>query len=346
LNTSDLGIGFQRSVMGIEASTPRSDRAVTPLMWLDRQLDTCEAGTCAVDLLLPGDSPRLNGEVDEHVRLLVESPSPLPAVVVHRPTMRVIDGMHRLRAVKLRGDRQIDVTWFDGDERDAFVVAVRSNVSHGLPLSLDDRRNAATRIIRSHPQWSDRMIASVVGLAPTTVCGIRTRSPGLSALSSARVGRDGRTRPVSTVEGRRLAGELIRENPDTPLREIARATGLAPSTVLDVRNRVRAGRDPIPPRLRDSAGEPANRRPAPKPRPTRPGGYLTTLDNLKKDPSLRYNDVGRMLLRWLQTGPTDQSTRARLVERLPPHCVEQVIGLARRQASAWQELADQLEAAP
>jgi hypothetical protein len=35
-----------------------------------------------------------------------------------------------------------DPAFFDGSERDAFVLAVKANVSRGLPLSLDDRSAA------------------------------------------------------------------------------------------------------------------------------------------------------------------------------------------------------------
>jgi hypothetical protein len=89
--------------------------------------------------------------------------------------------------------------------------------------------------------------------------------------------------------------------------------------------------------------EPADRKPAPKPGPIRPGDYVTALQNLGKDPSLRYNDIGRMLLRWFQAGPTDQAARARLVEQVPRHCLDLVINLARCQAIAWEELVQQLE---
>jgi hypothetical protein len=319
---------------------------VFPSTWLDQQLDGCQEGTCPIDLLLPADSPRLDGEVDEHMRLLAESAHPLPAIIVHRPSMRVIDGMHRLGAAKLRGQVEIQVRWYDGDERDAFAMAVQTNVSHGLPLSLADRRGAAARIIESHSDWSDRMVASIVNLAPTTVRAIRVTSTERMAPSDMRLGRDGRTRPVSTAEGRRLAGELLRDNPDAPLREIAKRTGLAPSTVLDVRKRIRAGHDPVPPgqrhheSLRRSQPEPGEEAKAPS---IPYSHYVTALQKLKKDPSLRYNDIGRMLFMWLQAGPIDERRPSSLAENLPPHCLGIVAVLARRQAAVWQEFALQLE---
>ncbi|MFD0433138.1 ParB N-terminal domain-containing protein, partial [Streptomyces chartreusis] len=113
----------------------------------------------------------------------------MPPIIVHRDSMRVIDGLHRLRAAQLRGHSTIAVTFYDGTEADAFVLAVESNVRHGLPLSLPDRKRAAVRIIATHPQWSDRKIASVTGISPATVA---PRGPG---------GPPGPPRPRHTREG-------------------------------------------------------------------------------------------------------------------------------------------------
>ncbi|WP_220378005.1 hypothetical protein [Streptomyces inhibens] len=52
-----------------------------------------------------------------------------------------------------RAGGEIGVKFFDGSEKDAFVLAVESNVHHGLPLTLSDRTAAARRIVKSHPEW-------------------------------------------------------------------------------------------------------------------------------------------------------------------------------------------------
>ncbi|MEE3922534.1 ParB/RepB/Spo0J family partition protein [Micromonospora sp. BRA006-A] len=114
--------------------------------------------------LRAADSPRLAGEDDLHAQTLAETDAPLPPILVHRGTMRVIDGMHRLRAAVLRGETQIAARLFDGTVEAAFVLAVQANVTHGLPLSLADREAAAQRILRSHPHWSDRAVATAAGL--------------------------------------------------------------------------------------------------------------------------------------------------------------------------------------
>lgn len=211
-----------------------------------------------IDALRLAGSPRLAGERKEHIELLAAAPNPLPPIIVHRPTMRVIDGFHRLRAARLRGDTTIAVRYFDGDEPAAFVLAVQMNVTHGLPLALADRQRAAERIIASHPQWSDRRVASVIGIAPGTVGEIRRRlTPRATDPDERRLGQDGRMRPLDGTSGRLRAGELLTENPGLSLRQVARAAGISPETARDVRNRLRNGEDPLPrPRRRDSDTEP------------------------------------------------------------------------------------------
>src|SRR5262249_21838450 len=147
-----------------------------------------------INQLIESDSPRLDGVNVEHVRMLAECADELPPIIVHRSTMRVIDGMHRLRAAMLRGLSRIAVQYFSGSETESFILAVRSNISHGLPLSLADRTAAATRIMSAHPEWSDRKVANLTGLAHQTVGEIRRRVSGEFDQLHARVGRDGKLR--------------------------------------------------------------------------------------------------------------------------------------------------------
>ncbi|MFE7644333.1 ParB N-terminal domain-containing protein [Streptomyces phaeoluteigriseus] len=290
------------------------------------------------------DSPRLDGEDDDHVRALAEVDEDLlPPVVVHRATMRVIDGRHRLRALRLRGLDTVRVRFDDGGE-DPFVLAVQHNIEHGLPLSLADRTAAAARILGSHPHWSDRKIASVAGLSAGTVRAIRACSTGDVAQSNTRLGRDGRRRPVGrSAEGRVLAGQLLRDNPDMSLRQVAAAAGISPSTALDVRDRVRDGRDPVPAKLRNGHRQ---KRKRPTPEASAPQSDLnweSELNRLRVDPSLRYTDTGRILLRLLDARLLSTNERALLATNIPSHCSATVANLARVVGAAWQQLALDLE---
>ncbi|MGP3978930.1 hypothetical protein ACTWQF_33935 [Streptomyces sp. 8N114] len=207
----------------------------------------------ALDELLASDSPRLNGEDNAHIRALAALEAPLPPILVHRGTMRIIDGMHRMRAARLRGEDRIQVEFFEGGEDELFALSVKLNITHGLPLSQADRKAAAKRIIEAHPYWSDRRIAANAGLAASTVATIRRRSTGRNAQLNVRVGRDGRVRPLHATEGRLRASKILAANPDASLRQIAEEAGIATATAKDVRDRIRQGQDPVPPRLQAAA---------------------------------------------------------------------------------------------
>jgi ParB-like chromosome segregation protein Spo0J len=277
----------------------------------------------AISELQPGYSPRLKGEDAEHVRTLAATEDALPAIVVHRPTMRVIDGMHRLRAAIERGESEILVEYFDGSEEDAFVRAVRDNIRHGLPLSRADREAAVTRLLRSHTAWSNRAIAAVTGLSAPTVGAIRRRMTDKSSQSNRRIGRDGRTRPVSGADGRERASRVIAEHPDASLRYIAREAGISLSTAQDVRKRMARGENPVPAGL---LREPADR--------------ASALAALRRDPSLRFSQTGRTLLQWLGVSTADP---AELAAVIPKHSAKSVADLARSCAEVWTRLADHID---
>ncbi|MFF5099638.1 MULTISPECIES: ParB N-terminal domain-containing protein [Actinosynnema] len=297
--------------------------------------------------LLPADSPRLGGRDETHSALLAEVESDLPPILVHRRTMRVVDGMHRLRAAEMRGASEIRIRFFDGDENEAFLLAVKANVAHGLPLSLADRKAAALRIMASHPQWSDRAVAVATGLARRTVAHIRSRSTGAVSQLNSRVGLDGRARPLSSADGRRQASELFEQYPGVTLREVASASGISVATARDVRERIRNGEDPVPPRVRRA--EAVARATDLRQETGRSGGRVETIDldsafhRLARDPRLRLNDSGRRLLRWLNANAIGRGERDVLLDAVPSYCASVVAGLAREYARMWHEVADELD---
>jgi len=142
--------------------------------------------------LREGLSPRRERTDAAHVRRLAQLAADLPPLVVHRDTMRVVDGAHRLAAAHKRGQRRVPVVYFDGTDDEAFVVAVHLNAVHGKALSARDRTAAAQRILGTNPNWSDRWIASLCGVAPRTVAALRKCSTDHDQPLSTRVGRDGR----------------------------------------------------------------------------------------------------------------------------------------------------------
>ncbi|TCO62353.1 ParB/RepB/Spo0J family partition protein [Actinocrispum wychmicini] len=304
----------------------------------------CSEERVLIDSLLPADSPRLCGESQEHARILAASEAVLPPIVVHRSTMRVIDGMHRVRAAALRGENEILVRFYEGDDDDAFIIAVETNIAHGLPLSLADRTAAATRIVVARPQWSDRRIAAVTGLAASTVGGIRRRSTEHGEQpNNTRVGRDGKVRPTDRTSGRLRASEFIKDRPKASVREIARAAGVSPATALDVRNRLRDGLSPVPDgKSAVSRKYPAPRSPLDREMPSVVDSGIV-LQDLKKDPSLRFTEIGRALLRWLDTHTAGLEMWKEHADNIPAHSKQAIARLARQNSDAWTELAVYLE---
>jgi hypothetical protein len=293
--------------------------------------DERQASPFDIDIrtLLPADSPRFALD-QSHVRALAESEADFPPILVHRATLRVIDGMHRVRATELRNRHTIGAYWFEGDERAAFLRAVESNTRHGLPLSSEERKQAALRILRTHPHWSDRSIAESTGWNATGVGALRRVLADPDARPAARVGRDGRLRPSTTAEGRRVAAEVIRENPAASLREIARRAGISVGTVRDVRHRLAQGR-PAVPDSRGGDGSAGTSAPAvtvpPASGEDRPGRAaapdlarrITLFEWLRNDPSLRLSESGRLVLHRLHTQLRTTEEWKRLAPTIPLH---------------------------
>nr|ADU56085.1 hypothetical protein CA878-7 [uncultured organism CA878] len=287
-------------------------------------------------------SPRTSGEDPEHIEILLSAEEELPPILVHRPTMQVVDGLHRLKVAQVRGDTRIRARFVDGTESDAFVLAVEANIRHGLPLSLADRKRAAVQIIGTHPQWSDRRVASATGISAGTVADLRRR--GGEGGNEARIGRDGRIRPVDSSERRKLAAELIRSDPGLSLRQVAKQVGISPETVRDVRGRLERGESPSP--------DGSRRLPAKPHSLGWPGSdlgrvvdreRLAVLERLKADPTLRLSEVGRMLLRMLAMHSIDGQEWERILQGVPPHLYSVVAAFARDHARVWAGFADHLE---
>ncbi|SRR5712691_3318839 len=309
--------------------------------------------------LRPADSPRLNGEDKGHIARLTELETPLPPILVDKRTMRVIDGMHRLMAASLQGQEAINVIFFDGSEADVFLRAVQENVAHGLPLSQADRRAAADRIIASHPHMSDRAIGHSVGLAAKTVAAIRRSSSEEIPQSNARVGRDGKVRPLDSGAGRRRAAELLTQQPGTSLRDVARVAGISPATVLDVRKRLERGESPVPKKpVANAARKGASGNGAEadtqsdgasvgairfSSRAAAPPDPAATVERLLRDPSLRNTEVGKGMLRLLHVNAVGAEQLPAVAAAVPPHCVGIVVQLARQYAMMWQDFALELD---
>jgi hypothetical protein len=203
-----------------------------------------------LESLQVGPPMREGGLSQAHVLVLAELEGRWPPILVAKDDHAVIDGHHRVAAARRLGLRDIRARVFDGGPDEAFVEFVRCNVGHGLPLTLGERKGAVARMLDAHPEWSDRRLARLCALSPTTVGRIRSErgrdaagEPRPSVQvghSAARVGQDGRLRSAEAGGKRAHVAELLNADPDRSLRAVAHAVGVSAETVRSVRNRLQA----------------------------------------------------------------------------------------------------------
>ena len=291
-----------------------------------------------IERLRFGLSPRVEFCDPRHVAALAEVIDDVPPIVVHLPTMRVIDGVHRVHAARSVGRVKVRAILFEGNEVDAQVEAVRSNVTHGKPLTLAERESAAIRIIELVPDWSDRRIAGLSGLSPKTVGRLRERATVEAPRSRARLGRDGRLRPVDPAEVRRRVAEVVRADPDASTRSIAARTGASQATVRDVRQRLSRGASELVPRPRRRKRKQAE---GPEDEPDAPAPTGTANGTAGSGEAAHPGEVD--FAAWFEQRRIDEPDWQRFVEQLPISRVYEVADACRRYSAAWRAFAIALE---
>jgi hypothetical protein len=282
----------------------------------------------------------------------------LPAILVQKSSLRIVDGMHRIEAAKLHGEESINARFVDCSDDEAFLLAVKSNTLHGLPLSRADRIAGAKRILEGHGDWSDRAVAAATGLSAKTIASLRHHSGGEDKDLDKRLGRDGKWRPVTGIEGRKRAAEYLAVRPDASVREVAREADVSLGTVHDVRAKLRRGLDPTAVGRRSSQDQAANGsagdagRDRPSPRngtrlyTRRPSSLAPSWSEispkLATDPTIRYTENGRTFLRWMASRIMQPDEWKEFVEAVPTHWTEEISLLAESVSGAWRDFADQL----
>jgi len=338
----------------IRSASYYEDQAIPELIGLPEMNIT-------VSSLVPGLYLRQAGTDSSHIRMLadVANSDSLPPILIQRHGNRIIDGMHRVEAAKLRGNEYIKARVIDCSDEEALVLAIKTNVRHGLPLSRADRISGAKRILAAHRDWSDRAVAEAAGLSAKSIASLRNRSVEEAQFYSKRLGRDGKRRPVSAAAGRQRAAEYMRVHPEAPLREVAREADVSLGTVHDVRERVRRGMDLIPGTHRRGAemasGDPvecANAR-APLsgiPHSSRAERYTSSRQlawpaistKLTGDPALRYAEGGRAFLRWMAAHSSHPDEWREFIDAIPVHWARDISRVADAVSAEWREFAERL----
>jgi hypothetical protein len=291
-----------------------------------------------LDALHVGPSLRVEGLDARHIATLAELAGAWPPIVVRREDRSVVDGQHRVAAARRLGLASLQVRWFDGSAEDAFVEFVRCNVGHGLPLGLGERRSAASRILRWHPERSDRSVASVCGVSPKTVARLRGELARTSPRENParRVGRDGRFRPVDPAELRARITEELAQRPEASLRSIAAAVGASPETVRSVRGKLRVaerGSVVTEPTTVDTEAIVL--------------GLLTrragTGHRLEGDRAFSTREGGGEFIEWFDSTAVEPTEHWAHVGSVPRSRIYEVADEARRRATFWTHFADSLE---
>ncbi|TDB97376.1 ParB/RepB/Spo0J family partition protein [Actinomadura sp. 7K534] len=376
VGVAGVGVAGDVGSAGHDADDPAADPSHADGLNLKNfeKLPACEV---AVGALSPGPGLRQSGTDAAHVHLLVDASgaAELPPLLVQEDGWRVIDGVHRLEAAKLRGDSSVKARFVDCTDSEALVLAMKANSSHGLPLSKADRVFGAKSVLAAHPDWSDRAIATITGLSAKTIASLRGRSAA-GGLGDKRLGRDGKRRPVTPGEGRLRAAEYITAHPDAPLRQVARETDVSLGTVHDVRARLRRGVNPernghrptAAPPPDASAESPAGPAARPVPRAVRrlpdeddaapppdnstplrrrnhadlPPTWPQIVAKMANDPAVRYTDSGKEFLRWMSLHAADPQRWREFLNTVPAHWQTVIAPMAEAISQEWSLFAQQL----
>jgi hypothetical protein len=278
-----------------------------------------------------------SGVSQARVAALAEAPGSWSPLLVQRETLAILDGVHRYHAALELGVSMLQCEIFDGDEHEAFVEAVRRNVSQGLPLRLPERQRAARRLLSIRGEWSDRMIASICGLSPATVRELRRCSTARNGQLNRRLGADGRLRPIDREDLHRRTEIAVRANPSASLREIAREVHASPTTVAKIRALVHASNPPAAPSVSTIYRH----------------GHTESTANVgvddrshvswEEDTALQARASSSDLLEWFCRTNISEEWRDQAYA-VPLSRVYEIADEARRRASCWARFAEVVEA--
>jgi hypothetical protein len=308
-------------------------------VWQADESETWQPVAVAVAHLTVAYSPRSRGVSTAHVQRLMETGGDWPPLLVQRRRHLVIDGAHRLAAAQAIGLTTVAAVFFEGSDDEARIEAIRCNRDHGLPLTLPDRKRAATDLIARHADWSDGRVAEICSLSPKTVaslrCVDRAEPVGPPEIGS-RLGRDGKRHPIGPRPARERVAQALADDPGASLRTIAARVGVSPETVRTVR---RAGLTPAP---------------APAPAPAPPSDRLPTIDPellgtgggrnpWSRDRSLTSTEDGVRFAAWFDRLEVDEAALWEHPHAVPKSRTYLVVDEARRRARFWADFADRVE---
>ena len=116
------------------------------------------------------------GTVQDYLDAMKDSAEfPLVETVFDGEFYWVVDGVHRLAAFKQLGSTCMTVSFINGTQADAQLLALAANGTHGLPRSLMTKRTIGLKVIE-HPAfegWSNYQISKFCGLSAPFIQSLR-----------------------------------------------------------------------------------------------------------------------------------------------------------------------------
>lgn len=250
----------------------------------------------------------------------------------------ILDGHHRKQAVDELGIKDYPTVvrrFASDDEKEEHVVTLNVRRRH---LTSEQKRKWAEWFLRRHPEWTDRRVASEVGLSHPTVAKVREEleSDGELVKFTSRVGKDGKARPSEQPKPKQQPAIFV------PAKQAPRAQAAlsnlgdeAPPRQLDVKRAERMAREKEAERRRSEPVEPvtvttgidirhgafrevlAHDMPANCPR-RRGQASMHTADACKSDPCVslfngstgQYNSAGTSIALVVETQPNRASREA------------------------------------
>jgi ParB-like chromosome segregation protein Spo0J len=291
--------------------------------------------TCvALESLRLRPSIRDPGSASEPHRSPASDPLLWEPIVVSCATFEVVDGHRRVSAAASMGATELRARWFYGDETDAIAEFIRLNTRDDV-LNRAERQEAARRITRAHPDWSDRRISEICGISPKIVAQVRSvLGETVEAVrvmgTGGRIGRDGRVRPVDSRAQRARIAEAIMARPRASLREIAGAIGVSPETVRRVRTAL------VEQGTLDSSV------------PSAPDALLSTLARRRElpwqtDHAFTSRDEAAAVAEFFARTDTSAVDPVQHSRAIPLSRVYEVADEARRRAAFWSRFAESVE---
>jgi hypothetical protein len=219
-------------------SVPRSDAHTG-----SKELKSRVSLERVIELAETRDVRPIDNDHVERLSLGVEALPPIDVVKLTEARFGILAGYHRVAASRLAGKKTVRVVVHDLETEQWHPFAVRSNLKHGLPLTMAQRREAARRMLLDNPRRSDRDIAADSGLSAPTVGKLRHQAieddePGVKDLH-LRVGRDGKSYPVPPAKGDAIERVVIEQGPGTGLspgddvEELWQASAANPIEVIE-----------------------------------------------------------------------------------------------------------------